>query len=215
MGVIHRLRPVDATRLNVFLPTYHVANYHKKRCDASSQHAFQAIETLSFRDIPFSINLIFIRTLLLKILKREFKEKVKFKHDPKSTGRAILDFKPDSEWLILDHVLHKHIIIGVIGSFWKTSPELISANSSPEEFKRFDKAGFAKAVLCFRIIEHEHYCEIELETKVLALDPKSRKNLRLYWALIAPGMWFIRKMWLLALKKKAEHFQYLGEIWIK
>ncbi len=148
--------------------------------------------------------------MLLRILKKEFKERIKFKYEAKSGDKAILDLKPDSEWLILDRVPQREIIVGVIGSFWNTSPETVA--SKPKEFKTFDKAGFAKAVLCFRIIEQNGYCVLELETRVVALDPKSWRNLKLYWVLIAPGMWFIRKMWLLSLKRKAENLQFLQEM---
>ncbi len=192
--------------LDTFIPEFHVSNLHKKRCKATSEYTFKAIEQLTFNEIPFTPKLVHLRTLTLRIFKREFNRNLHLQHNQDGIRKAILDLDKSLTWIKLYHHQKKGIVVGFIGSFWNTNPEFITLVNATE-FINFNKVGFAKAVLDFRISEQEPYCEIQLETRVCALDPLSYKKLQVYWALIAPGMWFIRKMWLLALKRKAENFQ--------
>ncbi|MHA2250521.1 MAG: hypothetical protein ACXAD7_09165 [Candidatus Kariarchaeaceae archaeon] len=193
--------------LDSLLPVYHVSNIHKKHCKAIPNLAFKAVQRLTFNQIPLTGKLIHLRTILLKIVKREFKGRIIKTHNHKVDNRAILDLKESSEWIQLGYVPGKELAIGFIGNFWNTHPELIPLPFGVKQFLEFAEPGNAKAVLSFRIIEKEPYCSILIETRVYALDALSRRKLRFYWSIIAPGMWFVRKMWLLGLKQKAEFYQ--------
>ena len=65
--------------------------------------------------------------------------------------------------------------------------------------------GFAKVTMNFLIQPRgERACVLRTETRVLATDPSSRAMFTHYWRMIAPGSALIRKMWLRAIKVRAE-----------
>jgi hypothetical protein len=45
---------------------------------------------------------------------------------------------------------------------------------------------------------------VTTETRILGTDAAGRRNFGLYWRVIHPGSAFIRRMWLAAIKKRAE-----------
>lgn len=47
-------------------------------------------------------------------------------------------------------------------------------------------------------------CVVTTETRVFATDPSSRRKFGEYWSVIYPGSALIRRMWLKAIKKRAE-----------
>jgi hypothetical protein len=47
-------------------------------------------------------------------------------------------------------------------------------------------------------------CRVTTETRVIATDARARRAFRAYWTLVHPGSAFIRRMWLRALRRRAE-----------
>jgi hypothetical protein len=45
---------------------------------------------------------------------------------------------------------------------------------------------------------------LSTETRVFAVDPSARRRFAVYWRVIYPGSAFIRRMWLEAIKRRAE-----------
>ena len=56
---------------------------------------------------------------------------------------------------------------------------------------RVDKAGLAM-------------CVVTTETRVCATDPRTRRKFAMYWWTIYPGSALIRRMWLRAIRRRAE-----------
>ena len=76
------------------------------------------------------------------------------------------------------------------------------------QFKGLANPGVAKAVMNFRIEEAtEGACFVFTETRVHATDAAARRRFAPYWAIIRPGSGFIRRMWLRAIKHRAESMQ--------
>jgi hypothetical protein len=193
--------------LTEFIPKYHVSNFHKKRCNASPRQTYRAINELRNSEIGSGKSLMKLRSLLIRIINRNFELQSKHNHNSSSRMKPLFDLESSSSWMRLGYIKDRQLTIGVIGSFWEPSPKFITLNSNVDTFLSFNKAGFAKAVLDFKVVEIGKKSEIQFETRVYAIDNKSYRKLILYWAFIAPGMWLVRKLWLLAIKKRAEYFQ--------
>jgi len=56
------------------------------------------------------------------------------------------------------------------------------------------------------IVEREapNICRVTTETRVYATDPASVRKFARYWRVIYPGSALIRRMWLGAIKRRAE-----------
>ena len=48
-------------------------------------------------------------------------------------------------------------------------------------------------------------CVVTTETRVFTTDPSSRRKFGEYWRVIYPGSALIRRMWLQAIKRRAEN----------
>jgi hypothetical protein len=77
--------------------------------------------------------------------------------------------------------------------------------TSPDEFRTLKTPGYAKAVMNFRI-EHSPLamCVVTTETRVWASDDKTRRTFARYWWTIRLGSGLIRRMWLRAIRRRAE-----------
>jgi hypothetical protein len=68
------------------------------------------------------------------------------------------------------------------------------------------RPGFAKATMNF-LIEPDGSggCILKTETRIFATDASSRRRFAAYWRVIYSGSALIRRMWLRAIKLRAEH----------
>ena len=72
------------------------------------------------------------------------------------------------------------------------------------EFVSLDQAGYARAALNFHLEEEPAGCRVTTETRVFATDRNSERVFSRYWRAIYPGSALIRRMWLQAIKRRAE-----------
>ena len=50
----------------------------------------------------------------------------------------------------------------------------------------------------------EGWCRVTTETRVFSTDDSARRAFAAYWRIIYPGSSFIRRMWLRAIRRRAE-----------
>jgi hypothetical protein len=114
--------------------------------------------------------------------------------DAQKGGFAILADEPGRE-----------LVLGVMGRFWGLRDRAIRPIGSPADFTAFAEPGFARAAMNFTIEPVDvATCRVTTETRIQATDERARRAFRLYWTLIHPGSALIRRMWLRALKRRAE-----------
>ncbi len=198
--------------LSKFMKNYHILNRHQIKCDADPLITFKAIKELTYADLNGKMSMILgkLRVLILRIIfpKRKLENRRSHAHSPLDSQRAILDFRSDSSWGILGEIPHDELTVGFIGKFWHPTPDFVSFDKNPRDFQKFKENGYAKAVLDFYVKPIKNgQTLVTFETRVLALDYNSYKDMKVYWSIITPGIWFVRKMWLLAIKKRAEAMQ--------
>ena len=63
----------------------------------------------------------------------------------------------------------------------------------------------AKGFMNFRLTDlGPAGCDVTTETRVRAVDPSARRRFAVYWRVIYPGSALIRRMWLRAIRERAE-----------
>ena len=76
--------------------------------------------------------------------------------------------------------------------------------TNPDEFLALRSPGWAKAVTNFRVDHTLALCVVSTETRVWTSDPRTQRNFALYWWTIRLGSGLIRRMWLRAIRRRAE-----------
>ncbi len=113
----------------------------------------------------------------------------------------ILDVATRTTFLALSDRPNRELVVGTV----VIAPKGAAGISTPEEFEAVRGPGFALAAMNFSIEETgRSFCVVRTETRVFATDAVSRRRFARYWRVIRPGSGFIRRMWLRAIKRRAE-----------
>jgi hypothetical protein len=109
----------------------------------------------------------------------------------KKTRFEILGETPDHE-----------ILLGLVGRFWTPRGDMKKVDA--ESFKKFDRAGYAKAVWNFAVRPDGEAMRLTTETRIRCLDAGSRRSFGFYWMFVRPFSGLIRMEMLRAIKRRAE-----------
>jgi hypothetical protein len=106
-------------------------------------------------------------------------------------GFVLLAERPGSEMLF-----------GIAGRFWTPSGGRVTLD--PDGFRRFERAGYAKAVWDFRVADAGHgSTRLTTETRIRCVDSTARRRFRVYWAFVRPFSGLIRILMLRAVARQA------------
>jgi hypothetical protein len=182
------------TRLDEFVPAWQFDEVHSVRIRASRDCVYSAIRTVTPGEISLFQTLTWIRRF--------------GKRGPQSIINApaqepLLDTALRTGFQLLAEDPGQEIVFGVI----MARPSSIGGRGkrTPEQFKALSAAHAAKVAMNFRVEEeNSDFCTLTTETRVYATDPASRRAFAAYWRVIYPGSACIRRMWLQAIKRRAE-----------
>jgi hypothetical protein len=114
-------------------------------------------------------------------------------------GRPILESFTSGWFLLLADDPDREIVFGHRGDGRGRK------TLAPEEFKAFHPAPLIKIVMNFRIQDVDaSHCRLTTETRVYAAGTQVVRGFATYWRLIYPGSALIRRMWLRAIRLRAE-----------
>jgi hypothetical protein len=179
-----------ARRLDEFLPTFHFNEVHATTVEASPARVMQAIREVAPDEIRFFRGLMLVRGFGRRV-------------DRADASGSVLDGALRRGFLMLAED-DRAIVLGVVGRFWRLSGETIRL-ASAREFLDFDRPAYAKAAVDFRLDDAgDGRTRVTTETRILGTDAEARRKFGRYWRVIHPGSAFIRRMWLAAIKKRAE-----------
>jgi hypothetical protein len=177
-----------------FMPAYQFNEFHATRIRASPAEVFRSLKTVTAREIWFFRALTWIRSQRFSRSQRE----------------SIMAAPPDKpllevaqhDFLVLEENPDRELVMGTI----VMCPEpLRISNPRPQDFMKFDRGRSAKAAIDFRITdEGAGWSGLTTETRVFATDAAARRRFAVYWRIIYPGSALIRRMWLSAIKRRAE-----------
>jgi hypothetical protein len=181
------------TRLDQFVPAYQFHEFHSIKIHAPKDRVYQAIKTVSADDVAFFRTLTWIRRLGLP-------GRESILNPP--PGIPLLDVATRTGFLLLAEEPGSEIVIGtlvVAPRGWRPN-----GNPSPADFKAVRTPGFALAAMNFRIQEAGDSCVVTTETRIYATDSQTAHRFAPYWRVIYPGSALIRRMWLRAIRARAE-----------
>jgi hypothetical protein len=107
--------------------------------------------------------------------------------------------EPPMSWLKLGERPGREVVLGQIARPWQRRSERIFPVDA-EEFRRFDRTGYAKIVLSVQAEPRgARSSELIIETRVWITDSDSRRRFARYWLLIGPFSALIRRLAMRAL----------------
>jgi hypothetical protein len=182
------------TQLDQFAPIYQFHEIHTIRILAPRDRVFQAVQSVTAREIRLFRTLTWIRRF--------------GRGDDESILNApedqpILQVAIRSGFLLLAEEQDREIVVGTAVA----TPRGWKPRHAPtaKGFKSLHEPGFALAAMNFFIEEDGPGASLlTTETRVYATDASSRRRFAVYWRVIYPGSALIRRMWLRAVKQRAE-----------
>jgi hypothetical protein len=174
-----------------FAPEWHFREIHRLAMLAPAGAALRAIREVTAREIRLFRFLTWLRRL------------------GRPGPESILNPPPDEP--ILDVALRTGFVLLaespreiVIGRTVVSPPGSVPPSNS-DEFLATISPGWARAVMNFRIDQAAlAMCVVTTETRVWATDVKAARKFALYWWTIRLGSGLIRRMWLRAIRRRAE-----------
>ncbi|HEV2126352.1 MAG TPA: hypothetical protein VGW38_26645 [Chloroflexota bacterium] len=219
--------------MDTMLPAYQFNEVHTIQIGASPADVMAAIQSVRAREIPGFVLLMGLRSLPL-LLRRRLRETGTSRRGVPADvprERAILEEMQNGGFVLLGNDADRELMIGVIGQFWRPTGVVVLGVTSVEAFRAFSDPRYAKAVMNFQIIVRvsaesrldRHTATaaapvadlgvlLRTETRISVGDPRARRRFALYWRLIQPGSGLIRRMWLLAIKRRAERSASQGQV---
>lgn len=174
-------------------PSYQFSESHAIAIRATPERVHHAIRDVTADEILLFRTLVWIRRLgrsgpesILNVPERQ----------------PLLDVATRTSFILLTDT-GREIVLGTVvisppGLRWRGLP-------TPGDFVALgQRSGVALATMNFEIAQEGGTSIVTTETRVYATDSTSRRRFAAYWRLIYPGSTFIRRMWLRAIKKRAE-----------
>lgn len=182
------------TRLDQFAPRYQFHEVHSIRVLAPKDRVYRAIQQVTAGEILFFQTLIWIRRF--------------GRPGPESLLNApermpLLAVATQTTFLSLAEEPPREIVVGTL--VMVPAGRRSRKPLTPQEFKTIREAGFALATMNFLVEDAGPGAStVTTETRVYATDSSARRRFARYWRVIYPGSALIRRMWLRALKRRAE-----------
>jgi len=189
------------TRLDEFAPAYQFHEFHSTRVRATPHEAFAAIKAVAGEEILFLRTLVWIR-------RGGRAAPPSVLNPPK--GEPVLEVATRTGFLLLAEDADTEIVLG--------NPVIaprgfrLTARFGPEDYKAIREPGYALGSMNFLVQRDaagngpsgDAACIVSTETRVFATDPATTRRFANYWRMIYPGSALIRRMWLRAIKRRAE-----------
>jgi hypothetical protein len=181
---------VAASWLDRLMPAYDVHEVHSTRVRARPLDIYRVLFEVTANEVWLFRALMAVRGLGAR----------------RADGsRPLLEAAQEGGFAVLADEAGREVVLGVMGRFWRLRQRSIRPIGSPAEFASFAEPGYARAAMNFLIEPLDGgACRLTTETRVSATDARARRAFRMYWTLVHPGSAFIRRMWLRALKRRAE-----------
>jgi hypothetical protein len=175
-----------------YLSRYDVSEFHQIKIHAPADYVYAAARSLDLSDSP-----------IIRLLFRLRELPAFFKSNARSKGLGLTMDELLKSGFILLADSRREIVLGLVGRFWTWSGCIQHLDA--EEFKAFDRKGFAKAAWNFYISEQGGGVSIlSTETRVLCLDKSSLRRFRFYWFMIGRFSGLVRRVMLRSIRDEAE-----------
>lgn len=201
----HRVA-TPATRLDAIVPAWQFGEYHEIRVHAEPARVEASIRAVTAQEIRFFRLLTWIRNP-----RRTWRQEPANLLAPPA-DRPLLDVALGSGFKMLAEEPGRELVFGTLVVVPPEVTRLSAAERrrrweelTPARFGALARPGYAKAVMAFRLVdEGGGWTRVVTETRVFATDDSARRHFAPYWRVIYPGSALIRRMWLQAIRRRAE-----------
>ena len=177
------------SKLDEWMPVWQFAESHDIHIDAPPERVFDAIMNVHANEITLFKTLTTIRRGF-----RKTPENILNAGD-----RPLLDVATRSGFIYLTKDAPREVVVGT--AVVHRDRRAITTASFTQPLP----PGFALATMNFIVIpDARGGSNVSTETRVYANDARSQRAFNLYWKIIHPGSDIIRRMWLRAIKRRAE-----------
>ena len=174
-----------AAMLDEWMPVWQFDEHHEIHVDAAPARVYDAIHNVRASEIKLFTMLVAIR--------RGFRKGPESILNP-SNEKPLLDVATSTTFQWLTDVAPREMVVGTC----------VSPHKGRVDF-RTPPPGVAMAAMNFVVTpDGSGGSNVSTETRVYANDAKSLRAFKIYWRIIRPGSAIIRRMWLRAIKVRAE-----------
>jgi hypothetical protein len=192
------LLPVSPARLDGprmalddVLPDYQFGEAHEIRIQAPPERVFAAVKAVTAREIRFFRLLTWLRAPHLGEAPQSILNP--------AADRPILDVALQSGFVLLHEEAGREIVVGAVVCCSLRGPV-----RDASEFRAL-RGSLARAAMNFYVTdEGGGVSRLVTQTRVAASDARAERRFAAYWRVIYPGSAWIRRMWLRAIKARAE-----------
>ena len=176
------------TLLDAWMPTYDVAARYAVRIAAPPTQVYATLLATDFSRPWLVRGLMGLRLIpaLLGSPGATWRRLVR----PARGSRASLANLDQSDFVLLQQMPPREIVLGITGRFWALAAE--SVPIPPARFRVALPEGLAQAAWNFEVTGTADGTELATETRVRCADPATLRRFRRYWRLVAFGSGLIR-----------------------
>jgi len=183
-----------AMMLDEWMPVWQFDERHEIDVAAPPDRVYRAIHEVR-------ANEIFLFKTLVGIRRGFGKADPSIMNPPED--QPILDVATRTTFIWLTDVAPREMVVGtVVGA--PPGTRRSGHRLTPEVFRKTLPHGFALATMNFVVTPNAQGSHVTTETRVYANDERSIRAFKIYWRIIHPGSDIIRRMWLRAVKHRAE-----------
>ena len=155
-----------------------------------------AVRALTAEEMPLVRALMAVRSLPSRLLGRQRRRS--------APARPVVEEMTRSGFVPLAEEPGRELVVGIVGRFWQPCPARAEI-ASADAFRAFATAGWAKAAMNFRVEAlPDGRTRLSTETRIAATDAAARRKFGAYWLVVGPGSAAIRRLWLRAVRRRAE-----------
>jgi hypothetical protein len=183
--------PGPAMAMDGLLPSYPFGEHHEIDVAAPRERVYAAVRAVTAREIRLFLWLTWLRSPRLS------GPGVESILNP-AADRPILDVALDTTFVVLHEEPGRELVVGTIVCCGPRRPV-----RTREEFWAA-RGSVARALMNFHLEERGSSVRLVTQTRIHASDRAAERRFAAYWRLIYPGSALIRRMWLRAIRDRAE-----------
>ena len=191
----NKVATIHSSKLDDWMPRWQVGERHTLEVAAAPDKVFSAIRAVRADEILLFRTLIAIR-------------RCGQSGGPESIMNApeekpLLDVATQTTFLLLEEEAPREVVVGTVIA--APHGALASRRLTPDLFRETLPPGVVLATMNFVVLSRtDGGSTVSTETRIYANSASALRQFGIYWRLIHPGSDIIRRMWLRAIKQRAE-----------
>ena len=182
------------TKLDDWMPQWQVGEKHTLHVAAAPEKVFAAIHAVRADEI-------FLFRTLIAIRRCGGTGPESIMNAPEK--KPLLDVATETTFVLLEEEAPRELVVGTVIAAPRAARQ--SARLAPELFRKTLPPGVVLATMNFAVLpDNDGGSSVSTETRIYANSPSALRRFGIYWRIIHPGSDIIRRMWLRAIRQRAE-----------